>query len=233
MNHGLPFLLAATQRIANRTHCSKGHAFTPENTILRKDGYGKRWCRICRNAATNRSAKKRGYRRSNATEAQVREFVQHIAHGGTFSDLMQNHTSSLKRPARLSIALVSIKQTLKLSPKLYARLRKQSHENYLRRASELRVAPAIIRRDPHDVLQALNRVIPFAYPERDDIIQQAALAVYEGKVSLAAACRNWQSYRRKHEPLFGIFSAVSLETPIGDSGFTLGQTIERGFYDSL
>ncbi|MCG7596363.1 NUMOD4 motif-containing HNH endonuclease [Mycobacterium sp. PSTR-4-N] len=36
-----------TDHMAQRTHCNRGHAFTPENTVLREGG-GRR-CRTCRN----------------------------------------------------------------------------------------------------------------------------------------------------------------------------------------
>lgn len=212
------------------THCRNGHEFTPENTIVRTDGRGYRKCKACCNARNSRTAKQRGWRRSNATEGQVREFIQHVAHGGTIADLMPNYSSSRQRRVKLSVAWISIKQTLQLSPKLYTRLRKQSLKNSLQRAMEVCAAPAIIHRDPIEVLEALNRAVPQAYPEREDIIQQATLAVYEGKVSLASACRNWKNYKRKHERLFGMFAAVSLETPIGENGFTIGHTIEHGLY---
>lgn len=42
---------------AQRTHCKWGHEFTPENTMVRSDGGGRR-CRICHNKKT-REAKRR------------------------------------------------------------------------------------------------------------------------------------------------------------------------------
>ncbi len=37
-----------------RTHCSKGHEYTPENTYWRKDRPGHRMCRACNRAAQER-----------------------------------------------------------------------------------------------------------------------------------------------------------------------------------
>lgn len=37
-----------------RTHCRRGHEFTPENTIIQKPA-GTRTCRICRRASSKRS----------------------------------------------------------------------------------------------------------------------------------------------------------------------------------
>lgn len=39
--------MADSKRWTGRTKCSKGHAFTPSNTIIRADGGGKR-CRECK-----------------------------------------------------------------------------------------------------------------------------------------------------------------------------------------
>jgi hypothetical protein len=47
-----------THNMARKTHCKRGHEFTPENTYLIN---GMRHCRQCRN-----EAQKRYYRRSNA-----------------------------------------------------------------------------------------------------------------------------------------------------------------------
>lgn len=39
------------EHLAARTHCPRGHAYTPENTVLRKLGkYRVRACRLCINA---------------------------------------------------------------------------------------------------------------------------------------------------------------------------------------
>jgi hypothetical protein len=46
-----------THHLARRTHCDAGHEFTPENTIMREDGHGRR-CRICRRDQ-NRAAHER------------------------------------------------------------------------------------------------------------------------------------------------------------------------------
>lgn len=46
-----------TARNARKTHCIRGHAFTPENTILRPSGG--RTCRICRRANSARSEARR------------------------------------------------------------------------------------------------------------------------------------------------------------------------------
>lgn len=40
------------------TRCKHGHLFTPENTILRKDGSSKRRCRICNQLAQQRYRRK-------------------------------------------------------------------------------------------------------------------------------------------------------------------------------
>ena len=37
-------------KFQNKTHCPKGHEFTPENTYIQKDGW--KGCRVCRNNAT-------------------------------------------------------------------------------------------------------------------------------------------------------------------------------------
>lgn len=44
---------APTARKARQTHCIRGHAFTPENTIVRRDGRG-RECRSCGRLSTER-----------------------------------------------------------------------------------------------------------------------------------------------------------------------------------
>lgn len=54
----------AKEQASNRrrwTHCKRGHAFTPENTMLKKNG--RRECRACSNAALRaRRAAKKGVR---------------------------------------------------------------------------------------------------------------------------------------------------------------------------
>jgi len=39
-------------KFQSKTHCPKGHEFTPENTYMRKEGW--KSCRICRNEASDR-----------------------------------------------------------------------------------------------------------------------------------------------------------------------------------
>lgn len=50
---------------ARKTHCSRGHAFTPENTGIQPGG---RFCRTCRRA---------DYRRYHATHSRTREEKTH------------------------------------------------------------------------------------------------------------------------------------------------------------
>lgn len=40
--------LSKQRKYAMRTHCAKGHEYTPDNTLVCSDG--KRWCRTCREA---------------------------------------------------------------------------------------------------------------------------------------------------------------------------------------
>lgn len=46
-----------TARNARKTHCEHGHAFTPENTIVRPSGW--RGCRLCGRAAQRRYKRRR------------------------------------------------------------------------------------------------------------------------------------------------------------------------------
>lgn len=52
---------AANQRDAYKTHCIRGHEYTPENTYLRTGGNGKRECKTChRDRQRGYHAKARG-----------------------------------------------------------------------------------------------------------------------------------------------------------------------------
>ena len=50
---------ASDNGFATKTHCKHGHEFTPENTIFRRDRFGRR-CRACRDTANTARSKKDG-----------------------------------------------------------------------------------------------------------------------------------------------------------------------------
>ncbi|MGP3708480.1 NUMOD4 motif-containing HNH endonuclease [Gordonia paraffinivorans] len=54
-------------RNGRKTHCKRGHEFTPENTIVRKGG--KRACRTCVRNRDNENYRKYGKRRAPATDS--------------------------------------------------------------------------------------------------------------------------------------------------------------------
>ena len=58
---------------SRKTHCKKGHEFTPENTILRSRPEGGRRCRECQRQACVRYNRKRGKRASRTIEASSGE----------------------------------------------------------------------------------------------------------------------------------------------------------------
>ena len=55
---------------AKRTHCGKGHEFTPENTGWRSDSPNARWCRTC---DSERARRKRARKRAQLHGAEARD----------------------------------------------------------------------------------------------------------------------------------------------------------------
>lgn len=54
-------------RTGRRTSCPKGHAYTPENTLVRRSGL--RLCRTCKNAASRRHYQRHSKRRCETARA--------------------------------------------------------------------------------------------------------------------------------------------------------------------
>lgn len=59
---------------ARKTHCARGHEFTPENTLVRKDGA--RTCRSCKRAQQERFLANRTREQQAAARAYGREWAR-------------------------------------------------------------------------------------------------------------------------------------------------------------
>ena len=62
--------LGRTARNARRTHCPKGHPYSPENTLVSKDG--ERFCRECRRLACEQRRRRQGVPALNPITRQRR-----------------------------------------------------------------------------------------------------------------------------------------------------------------
>lgn len=70
-------------RNAAKTHCTKGHEFTPENTYSQRNGKG---CRTCRNASAREARARQKLATADAVVPRVRPKKTHCVQGHEFTE---------------------------------------------------------------------------------------------------------------------------------------------------
>ncbi|WP_342728885.1 hypothetical protein AAFG07_20910 [Bradyrhizobium sp. B097] len=216
------------KRVAARTHCSRGHELTPENTtlvIVKRNGWRHRECKICR-AQWNL--------RGRYTREQLAKVVDIVKGGGTLTDATKGKGAIIK--------CVGLQTAFRDNPALEAELRPLSQ---LHARAKLKLAwgnwrstrpPSIIRprsgrisivsreptltgvlaAQPHIVFTTIDEVVPktLEFERRREVVSEMMLAVLEGRLQLENAKAAYPSFLTVSYRMFAHRTYGDIRTPI-------------------
>lgn len=201
------------EKMMARTHCRKGHLFTPETSVVRtlKNGQWKvRRCLIC----------ERGYEHTRKYKAdEIATVIERAKAGASMYKL-----TSYRSDQRV-MALGSLKNAMRDNPQLDAVLRPLFLTNRLHTRPKLITRKPIIRGPTltgiiagpsHEIFTAVDRAVPrhLDYHTRKDVMGDMMLAIIEGHLSIEDAPRRYREFLRGTNRMFPTrYAPVSLDAP--------------------
>jgi hypothetical protein len=211
----------------DKTHCSRGHPFTPENTRLRKDPNDpRRECKICeRERASHGNAIKPG------SAEQVRALLKRNARIGSFtaagrSGYVMSHLTFVKlRREDPEIDMLAARVIeggrQRAQQTRWVRMRNQA------------------ARDQTNDYHKVRAMLPASFPDKDDVVSAIFEDLLTGKLKREDVRVRVQTYITAHNRMFptryakfGDSLLVSLDEVIFDGGTaTRGDTVSRGLWD--
>lgn len=231
-------LIAANARAADlrkaagkrdKTHCSRGHLFTPETTRLRKDPNDpRRECKICeRERAAQGDAIKPG------SAEKVRDLLRKKARIGSFtqasvgcSDYVMSHRTFARLRREDSeidaLAVIVIEESRSRAQRTrWTRVRTQT------------------ARDQTNDYYAIRAMLPAAMPDRDDVVSAIFEDLLTGALKREEVKSRIRTYVTAHNQMFatkyrkfGDSLLVSLDEALfEDGGGTRGDNVSRGLWD--
>jgi hypothetical protein len=186
----------------NAEKCSKGHIRTLESTFyVVSEGKLVRRCKVCARLSRERLM---------PTSEQMRQVVAAVHGGETLAT-----TGVVREP--------TLRNFLRLNPRLGSRLKVQSHKNALekmraRRQSTI-AAPALMNGNGSEAYETVRQATMHLYAEdRDDVMSLMFVAIGEGKLKLRDASARVGEFLREHRRRPRVFGDAhySLDNPLGD-----------------
>lgn len=235
--NGLPW---PTRR--DKTHCIKGHEFTPENTIervVKKYGHRFRECRVCRTQWN---------KRSNVAPEKVQQAVAIIRSGKTLSSICFQR-KGVKPLLRWNQLIPALQDT----PTLLAELRETSRIHAIAARTKSNVgAPrirtpgksiaitnlrtptltGIIAAPPNELFTAIDAAVSRRLPRfiRDEVVSDLAEMMLTGQLSLADLPAAARKVTSRHYNAIR-YAPPSLDAPAYRDGATpLIETISDGLW---
>jgi hypothetical protein len=210
-----------------QSHCSRGHAFSPETTRYRKDPNDpRRECKICeRERAAHGNAIKPG------SAEQVRALLKRNARIGSF-------TSAGRSGYVMShLTFVKLRREDPEIDMLAARVISGSRE----RGQRLRWVRSRNQatRDQNNDYHKIRAMLPASFPDKDDVVSAIFEDLLTGRLKREEVRARVQTYITAHNRMFptkfakfGDSPLVSLDEVMFDGGTsTRGDTVSRGLWD--
>jgi hypothetical protein len=211
----------------DKTHCSRGHPFTPENTRLRKAANDpRRECKIC-----ERERAVHGNSMLPQSADRVRELLKKNARIGSFTSagltgyIMSHRTFSRLRREDHEIDMLAVKVI-------------EDSRSRALRTRWLRVRNEAKREQSNDYY-SIRAMLPATFPDKDDVVSAIFEDLLTGALRREDVRARVKSYVASHNKMFptkyakfGDSPLVSLDESLFDNGSgTRGDIVTRGLWD--